>query len=144
MTLQIPRQATCPFCAYLAGGRPCAFVTRGATVSSFLNRTQYERGAVLVVANTHIESILDAGDDVLCEMYREARRLATCLVHVLHATGVNVFQNNGESAGQTVPHVHVHVVPRYPASDPGRRFREADFMVTPHEQLEQLAAELRA
>ena len=42
-------------------------------------------------------------------VYREARRLATLLVTKLGATGVNVFQNNGRQAGQTVPHYHVNV-----------------------------------
>jgi histidine triad (HIT) family protein len=144
MGLDVPRLANCPFCEYLGGSRPCAFVTRGASVSSILNRTQYERGALLVMSNTHIESALDADETLLCEVYREARRLSRTLVEVLHATGINIFQNNGLPAGQTVPHYHVHVVPRYPTSDPGRRFREADFDVTPLVELHELARQLQA
>lgn len=140
---QISRPATCPFCEYLAGRRPCAFVARGARVSTLLNRTQYERGALLIIANAHIESVFDADEVLLCEIYRAARRMAQTLVDVFHATGVNIFQNNGASAGQTVPHFHVHVVPRYPTSDPGRCFREVDFVETPVEQLQDLAREIR-
>ena len=142
MPVELPREDPCPFCEYLAGRTPCAFVSRGDTVSSFLNRTQYERGALLVVPNAHVGSLLEASEAVISELYIEAQRLGRILVDRFGATGVNVFQNNGISAGQTVPHFHVHVVPRYPSSDPGRRFREADFEPTPVEDLRLLAEQL--
>jgi histidine triad (HIT) family protein len=142
MPLELPRATPCPFCDYLAGTTPCAFVHRGATVSTFVNRAQYERGALLVVPNEHVGSLLDLSEPVLADIYCEAQRLAHLLADRLGATGVNVFQNNGIAAGQSVPHFHVHVVPRYATSDPGRRFREADFDVTPIEELQRLAAEL--
>ena len=144
MPLELPREDPCPFCEYLAGRAPCAFVRRGANVSSLLNRAQYERGALLVVPNAHIGSLLDASEALVSEVYIEAQRLSRILVDRLGATGVNVFQNNGRSAGQTVAHFHVHVVPRYPSSDPARRFREADFERTGLEELRVLAEELRA
>ena len=139
----MPADAECPFCAYLDNRVPCAFVTRTGTVSAFLNRTQYERGALLVVPNAHVATVMEAPEELVAAVHLEARRLATRLVDVLDATGVNVFQNNGASAGQTVPHYHVHVVPRYPHSDPGRRFRERDFEHTPLEELQALADRLR-
>lgn len=70
--------------------------------------------------------------------------MARLLVQEFGATGVNVFQNAGTPAGQTVPHYHVHVVPRYPSSDPAKRFREADYDVTPIEQLRTVAETLNA
>jgi histidine triad (HIT) family protein len=143
MSLQIPRIGQCAFCAYLSGTTPCVFVHRGDVVSSLLNRTQYERGALLVISNTHTESVLSAGVDLINATYLEARRLARLLVDRMGATGVNIFQNNGIPAGQTVPHYHVHVVPRYATSDPARRFRESDFDVTPLQELAAVAQELR-
>ena len=143
MPLEIPQLELCPFCAYLAGTEPCVFVLQGERVSSLLNRTQYERGALLVVSNTHIESVLQADQSLIGDIYREARRLAHLVADRLGATGVNIFQNNGISAGQTVPHLHVHVVPRYPSSDPGRRFREADFAAASVEELRMIADHLR-
>ena len=135
--------ADCPFCEYLDDRVPCAFVTRTATVSAFLNRTQYERGALLVVPNAHVATVMEAPEPMVADVHLEARRLARRLIEVLGATGVNIFQNNGASAGQTVAHYHVHVVPRYPGSDPARRFRERDFDHTPFDELEALAARLR-
>ena len=143
MTMIHTRVIECPFCEYLAGTVPSAFVHRGATVSAFLNRTQYERGALLVVPNVHVGSLLEADEPLIVDLYREARRLAHRLVDRLGATGMNVFQNSGVAAGQSIPHLHIHVVPRYPSSDPGRCFREADFEITPVDVLQRLAAQLR-
>lgn len=140
--MDIPTMAPCPFCAYLRGEAPCAFVTRGKKVSVFLNPRQYERGALLVIPNEHVESLLSATDEQFHAVQAEARRCAQLLVQQLGASGVNVYQNTGRAAGQTVPHYHVHVVPRYAASDPARRFHEADYAITPAAELESLAEQL--
>jgi diadenosine tetraphosphate (Ap4A) HIT family hydrolase len=50
-------EGPCPFCAYLAGSIPCAFILRGPLVSVFLNRAQFERGASLVIPNRHVTSL---------------------------------------------------------------------------------------
>jgi len=47
--IKTPSHETCPFCEYLSGAARCAFLTRGPLLSSFLNRTQFERGALLLV-----------------------------------------------------------------------------------------------
>jgi histidine triad (HIT) family protein len=109
-----------------------------------MNRAQYEHGAMLVVPNEHHESILELAPALLSEVHQTVQQLAETVVPLFGATGLGVFQNNGVSAGQTVAHYHVHVVPRYPSSDPGRRFREADFPHSPHEELERVAALIRA
>jgi histidine triad (HIT) family protein len=140
--LNIPDLEPCPFCEYLSGAAESVFLNRGDVASAFLNVTQYERGAALVVTNAHVESLLAASEDEVAAVYREVRRVAALLVARLGATGVNVFQNNGRPAGQTVPHYHVHVVPRYPGSDPTRRFREADFEHSSLDELKALAAML--
>ena len=62
----------------------------------------------------------------------------------MDATGLNIFQNNGASSGQTVPHFHVHVIPRYSTSDVAQRFREDPFPQTPLDELEHLAQTIRS
>lgn len=140
--LELPRSSPCPFCDYLCDTAEAVFVSRGDKVSVLLNPRQYERGALLVIPNQHWSTLLDVSAEEFLAVQLEARRMAGLLVHHLGATGVNVFQNAGVSAGQTVAHYHVHVVPRYPSSDPARRFREADYEITPKEQLEPLAETL--
>jgi histidine triad (HIT) family protein len=138
-----PKLDPCPFCRYIAGTRPCAFVTRGDLASSFMNRVQYERGAILVLPNAHVESILETDAALHVAVYNEVRRVARAMASALHATGLGVFQNNGVSAGQTVPHFHVHLIPRYSTSGTGKRFREEELPHTPHDELERLAALIR-
>lgn len=144
MSLSVPEVDACPFCAYLAGTAECAFVTRGQHVASMVNLRQYERGALLVVTTRHAPTVLDVDADALAEVYAEAARLGTALVHAFGATGLNIFQNNGVDAGQTVPHFHVHVVPRYPGSDPRRVFREVHFDETPMAERIAIAEAVRA
>jgi diadenosine tetraphosphate (Ap4A) HIT family hydrolase len=128
----------------LQGTKDAVFVSRGKTVSVIMNPRQYERGALLIIPNQHASSLIDTHEEPFLAAQIEARRMARLLVEQLGATGVNVFQNAGVAAGQTVPHYHVHVVPRYPSSDPARRFREADYDVVPKEQLRPIADILSA
>ncbi|MEQ9569174.1 MAG: HIT family protein [Longimicrobiales bacterium] len=144
MSLRLPALEPCPFCRYLDGVDPCAFVVRPASVSAFMNRTQYELGALLVVPNRHVVTLVDASEEEMAEMARVVRRLAKALEVALDPTGFNVFQNNGTPGGQTVPHLHTHVVPRYHGSSAGRIFREGDFEITPMAELEALATTIRA
>jgi histidine triad (HIT) family protein len=144
VSLSLPDDSPCPFCARLSGESEAVFVSRGPKVSILLNPRQYERGALLVIPNAHVRSLVDATNEQFLAVQMEARRMARLLIDHLGATGVNVFQNAGVDAGQTVAHYHVHVVPRYPDSEPAKRFREADYAVTPREKLQAVAAELNA
>jgi|SRR5688572_29764335 histidine triad (HIT) family protein len=143
MSFQIPDEEECPFCGYLSGAAPCAFITRGSLVSSFLNRAQFERGATLVVPNKHVTSLLQLERDVMSSIYVESQRVAAAMVKVFGAVGLNMFQNNGIKAGQSISHYHVHLVPRYETSEPGKLFRADDYPRTPVAELERLAVELR-
>ena len=142
MPLEMPRREPCPFCEYLNGTEPCAFIYRDDAISSFVNRTQYEHGALLIAPNHHYQSIIDIDEAVFTRLYLAARRHANALIDGFGATGVNIYQNSGISAGQTVPHFHIHVVPRYGLNDPGKRFREAEFEPSPLEDLEMVARQI--
>jgi histidine triad (HIT) family protein len=141
---EAPSHDACPYCEYLAGKSACAFVHRDGEVAAFMNRSQYERGAVLLIPNEHVESILDLDAALMSALFGSAQRIARAMVECFGAVGLNMFQNNGIQAGQSIAHYHIHLVPRYETSVPWRRFREADFPRTPRDELERLAGELRA
>lgn len=126
MAINVPTTKRCAFCDYLAGTKPCAFVTRTEFVSAFINKRQYERGATLIVPNIHLSTALDLDSGLPGAIYAQAAQVGRALVHAFGATGLNIFQNNGVDAGQTEPHFHVHVVPRYAGGDACKIFRSAD------------------
>lgn len=136
-------EGPCPFCAYLAGSIPCAFILRGPLVSVFLNRAQFERGASLVIPNRHVTSLLELERELAAAIYEESQRVAMSMVKAFGAVGLNMFQNNGVKAGQSIAHYHVHLVPRYASSERRRIFESDDYPHTPVEKLEEIASELR-
>jgi histidine triad (HIT) family protein len=135
---------SCSFCRYLAGEAECVFVAREERVAAFVNRTQYERGAMLVVPNAHRETILEIQDEEIASIYKLAKRLARATQNAFGAVGVNVFQNNGIKAGQHVPHYHVHVVPRYENSDSEKIFLQRNFEIASRAEQQNVADAIRA
>jgi len=83
---------------------------------------------MLIIPNRHLATIVDLDAETLAAVGAEAQALSRALVEGFGATGLNVFQNNGVDANQHYPHYHMHVVPRYPGSDPTRIYQEKDFM----------------
>jgi histidine triad (HIT) family protein len=143
LSIILPERDPCPFCENLAGRRPCAFVFRSALISSFVNPRQYGRGAVLIIPNRHAPTILDLNPDELHAIYRHAQALVRALSQAYQPAGFNVFQNNGVAAGQSIPHFHLHVVPRYQGEEPGRVFREQEFEITAIEARLAIAAAIK-
>ena len=128
MAIRLPTAGDCGFCEYIAGTKACAFIRRGPLVSSIVNRTQYEAGALLIIPNRHLPSVLDLPADVLAAVALESQLLGRALIEGFEATGLNIFQNNGVDANQHYPHYHMHVVPRYPGSDPTKIYLEREFV----------------
>ena len=142
-TLLTGSDPSCPFCQNLAGNPRCAFVSRLDGVSSFVNPRQYRLGATLVIPNRHVATVFDMTSEEWAAVQMHAQQVALAARAAFGAQGVNIFQNNGKSAGQTVSHVHVHVVPR-PDGDEGRAiFGEAYFEKTPVEERLAIAERIR-
>ncbi|MBV7339611.1 HIT family protein [Chloroflexi bacterium TSY] len=143
ISLKVPRREPCPFCRNIQGENQCAFVHRADTISSFVNPRQYEKGALLVIPNRHVATIVELEPDEIAALYIHAQKLAKALCQAYRLAGINIFQNNGSVAGQSVPHVHVHVVPRYEDSERGKIFREVDFEKTPFAERLKIAEEIQ-
>ena len=143
MAITLATVTACGFCEYIAGTRDCAFVRRGALVSSLVNRTQYESGAVLVIPNRHLSTVLDLDAETLAAASLEAQAVSRALVEGFGATGINLFQNNGIDANQHYPHYHLHVVPRHPGSDPTRIYTERQFEPVALEEQRRVAERIR-
>jgi histidine triad (HIT) family protein len=142
VTTEYPVKA-CAFCDYLAATKPCAFVRRNGPVASFVNLRQYEKGALLVIPVQHAATVADLDPSIVGAVHTEAALLGRALMRALGATGLNIFQNNGIDAGQHVAHFHVHVVPRYPGSDPTRIYLQGDFEPVPMSEQAEIANVIR-
>lgn len=107
------------FCRIIEGEIPSNKVYEDDDVLAILDISQATRGHTLVMPKAHYESILDTPKATLHKVYDVAQRIAQAMVAELGAKGVNILTNAKEMAGQTVPHFHVHVIPRYMAGEGG-------------------------
>jgi histidine triad (HIT) family protein len=144
MPFRLAPYQSCPFCAYICGEVECAVIAETELALAIVNKTQYERGAALVIPKQHRETILEITPTEIASVYTLAKRIVVAGEAALGAIGANVFQNNGIKAGQHVPHMHVHVVPRYEASDPEKLFLQRDFAIVDLAELKAIAATIRA
>lgn len=100
----------CLFCAIVAGERAAHVVLDEPEVFAFLDARPVFKGHVLVVPREHDETLADVPPPMLATLFEDVQRLVSALPEALGATGTFVAVNNVVS--QSVPHVHVHVVPR--------------------------------
>lgn len=103
----------CLFCKIVKGEIPCTKIYEDEEMISFLDISPCVKGHALVVPKQHYENIYDVSDDVLSKIAVVAKKIALKQKKVLNCNGGNVFFNVNQCGGQLVPHIHMHVVPRY-------------------------------
>jgi len=144
MPIEVPQQERCPFCSQIAGPSRFAVVEDLPDTLAFLPPRQCGLGHVLVIPKRHAPTLLDLEPSEAIAIMQHVHRVAHGISKAFDPAGLNVFQNNGLTAGQTVPHYHVHIVPSYPGDAPGRMFRSEDFERVPLEELLRVAAQINA
>lgn len=103
----------CVFCRIVAGEAPATKVYEDDTLCAFLDIRPIARGHILVIPKRHATELEDLDPDTGAELFRAGHRLALAIRRGgLAADGANLILNDGTAAFQTVPHVHLHVVPR--------------------------------
>jgi histidine triad (HIT) family protein len=103
----------CLFCDIIDGNKPGHFIHEDDNHVSFLDKYPIDLGHTLVVPKNHHEKITDMHPDKVGVLFSEVPRIATA---ILKATGADAFslgQNNGRAAKQIIPHVHIHIIPRF-------------------------------
>ena len=101
---------TCTFCQIANGELPAQIVHRDKEVIAFLDRAPLLHGHVLVMPTAHIETLDDLPDELLTPVFGAVRRTSIAVQRALKAEGSFVATNTRIS--QSVPHLHIHVVPR--------------------------------
>jgi histidine triad (HIT) family protein len=110
---------SCIFCRIVAGEVPAEEVAREPEVVAFLDVQPLADGHVLVVPRAHVARVEDLAPAAADALFRAVVRLAGPVREALGAAGTTIGVNNGEATGQTIPHVHVHIVPRWPGDGAG-------------------------
>lgn len=114
MTFAPPYDRNNVFARILRGELPAAKVWEDDHVLAFMDAFPQSDGHVLVISKTSIAcTVLDVEPDVLARLAAAARRTAQALVRALDPEGVLIVQMNGAASGQTVFHLHYHVIPRW-------------------------------
>ena len=108
--------ADCIFCKIIQGHVPCTKVYEDEETLAFMDIGPVVKGHTLVIPKAHHNPITDTPLPVLQNLISVVQRIAHAQVKGLQADGINVSQANGRTAGQVVPHIHFHVIPRF-ASD---------------------------
>jgi len=110
--------AACVFCDLIASGSG-SWVAREADAVAFLTlpRGALAPGHTLVVPRDHCVGVLDASPEALSATMGLVQRVSVAMTEALGATGVVLLNASGPHSGQSVGHLHVHVVPRWPGDE---------------------------
>jgi len=103
----------CIFCKLANGDIPTSTLYEDEQFRIILDANPATRGHALILPKQHYANIFEIDDDVLRDLIVLGKKLASVMKERLGCDGVNIIQNNGETAGQTVLHFHLHVIPRY-------------------------------
>lgn len=97
----------------ISGELPCAKVYEDEHVFAFMDAGQLNPGHVLVATRRPYETLMDADEESAAALMRAARRIAMAVEEAFQPEGITLLQANRPAGWQTVPHLHMHVVPRY-------------------------------
>lgn len=103
----------CIFCKLAGGDIPTNAVYEDEDFKVILDASPASRGHCIILPKTHAADIFELPEEYCEKIMSVAKKCAGVLRKVLSCDGINILQNNGEAAGQTVFHLHVHLIPRY-------------------------------
>ncbi len=107
----------CIFCKLANGEIPTNAIYEDDDFKVILDASPASKGHALILPKEHYANIYEIDEEVLAKASRLAKKIITHEKEILKCDGYNVVQNNGEVAGQTVFHYHMHLIPRYASDD---------------------------
>ena len=134
------KDENCIFCKILAGEIPSTAVYEDDDFKAILDVNPAARGHVIILPKNHAANIYELPDEDASKIMVVAKKIATAIEKAYHCDGVNILQNNGEAAGQTVFHLHVHVIPRFKGDTLNIGWKQGDMP----EDLDAICKEIQA
>jgi histidine triad (HIT) family protein len=107
----------CIFCKIINGDIPAAKVFENENVMAFLDISQVTKGHTLVIPKVHKENLFELTPVEASNLFEAVPTIANALKTEFNPIGLNAVNNNGEQAGQSVFHFHLHLIPRYGKGD---------------------------
>lgn len=107
------RDSNCIFCKIANGEIPSRTIEENDMFRVVLDVGPATRGHALILPKEHYRNLYDLPEEMAAEAVKMAKKVALKMKEKLNCDGVNIVQNNEESAGQTVFHFHMHAIPRY-------------------------------
>jgi len=116
----------CIFCKIVKGEIPAAKVYENHKYLAFLDIGPVNPGHTLVIPKEHYEDLISTPDEILDGMLNDAKKIAKAILKAVNSDGFNLVINNGKVSGQLVPHLHIHIMPRFP-NDGHHLFRQGSY-----------------
>lgn len=113
------RDNDCIFCKIANGEIPSATIYEDTDFCVILDLSPASKGHALILPKEHYANLFELDDKVAAKVLPVAKKVVTKMKEVLNCDGYNLVQNNGEIAGQTVNHFHLHLIPRYEGDNVG-------------------------
>lgn len=107
----------CIFCKIVNGEIPAAKVYEDENILAFLDISQVTQGHTLVIPKVHKENVYELTPEIAKNIFEAVPAIANSIKKEFEPIGLNVLNNNGEEAGQSVFHFHMHLLPRYGEGD---------------------------
>jgi histidine triad (HIT) family protein len=132
---------SCIFCAIVSGKQPGVNVYRNDEFMVIMDKYPINAGHTLLIPIRHYDNLLHMPSAEVGRLYSLVPEMAKAVVAAVKADGFNVGQNNGIAANQIVPHVHVHIVPRFIDDSPDGKWPAR--RVASQEDLARIAQKIR-
>ena len=140
------RDENCIFCKIAAGEIPSRKIYEDKDLIAIMDLSPTSKGHSLIIPKEHYTNIYDIDEEIAGKVMKTAKKLATKMTVALNCDGFNLLQNNGETAGQTMFHFHMHLIPRYEGDNAGiAAWKQGTLEDAVKEQIiESVTAELKA
>lgn len=132
----------CLFCRIAAARAPAKIVFTDETAVAFLDIQPHAPGHLLVVPRRHVKTLAELSESEVGLFFRAVQKLAEAAIWAVGAQGLTLGINQGEIAGQAVPHLHLHILPRF-VGDGGGSI-QAVVVNPPQESLEKIQQKIQA
>ena len=111
------KNENCIFCKIAAGDIPSATIYEDDDFRVILDIEPASKGHALILPKEHYANLYELPDELAAKALVVAKKVISKMTDIVGCDGYNVLQNNGETAGQTVFHFHMHLIPRYEKDD---------------------------